>query len=212
MTIYLLDYDPIRCAQMLDDVSLDEQIKEIALILDELHYYLNEKKLHGHYCATFYNYINTFVLWANECKANYECLVDLLGVYLEEMLYRSEPEHSRTYYNKYQLIYEWARDNVPDLPIKKGIYLQKTVINNEIINKQLVEKEEGTEFPLAVPKKYTTYLNNKSEAIVFYGQVIPSRVITKLTITAAYRYYYKAKHKNKWTKRERPYWLEDNAT
>lgn len=134
MQIYLLDLDPTSCAQMLDDKSLDKQIKAIANVLCEVHYELQMLGLEKDtYIPSFKNPTRTSIWceWASKYRANYSFLVNLLDACLEELLYRSEVDDSFYFYNKNRLIYEWARDNRSVLP-----------------------DHLKTPFPLVIPKKF----------------------------------------------------------
>lgn len=114
MNIFVLDYDPRKCAQMHCDKHVVKMILETAQLLcgvhhmapqvphkyrtssDQVPYKLSHK---NHPCA----------IWARECYENYVWLCDL-GIFLcEEYTYRYGKRH------KSQDVIEWCMTNKPNL-------------------------------------------------------------------------------------------------
>lgn len=164
MKICILDTDATKCAQALDDKSLDKQIKAIAQVLCSVHHIIVERIELGLDFGTIYEIplpykkyksfesIAQYRYWASECIANYEYLVKLANCCLMEYYYRKYPliffhvpdeiiyfQHPK---HKLHSVIEWARDNVPDLPYFIGDF-EKTWHQGDV-----------TPFPLVVPKKY----------------------------------------------------------
>lgn len=191
--IYLLHNDPAANAQMLDDATLNKQIKAIAQTLCAVHSWAETRRAEreGRYvsanhrvCYPDYSRIplkrsnlvhNKMGEWARACLANYLKLVEMgrkcffewnyrFNDYDDFMLWKSERIGRCNYQHKMQKVVEWCFDNVPDIP-------------------------DGnlTPFPLCLPKKYRT------------------EMLLQETIKS-YRNYYIAKiPKNvKWTKRQQP--------
>src|SRR3954464_3197699 len=90
--IYILDNDPAKCAQMLDDKSLDKMIKDITqalrtVYLDSIIHPLdkgrecwNDAVMHlgqGQWVPKEKSNHEKWSIWARECKANYLYLVEM---------------------------------------------------------------------------------------------------------------------------------------
>lgn len=113
MTIYILDNDPVKCAQSLDDKSLNKMIKDIAQVLCNVHRKIEFDK-HYMYVTNIplkpTDWDSKWSQWARECRANYLYLVDLLETCLGEYSFRKLP---CKFYFKFFNITIWARDNCP---------------------------------------------------------------------------------------------------
>jgi hypothetical protein len=220
MTIYILNNDPKLCAQYLDDKSLDKMIKDITQILCTVHYVnpITSGKVSCSFIPLSQGKECEWSQWARECKANYLYLVNLLSTCLNEHFYRFKDKDSMfmSNYIKFENIYNWARDNVPDLSTNRDYFFPGADIylTNGVI----------TPLPLVMPKKFvdadlTDMLNNTEPGSIFNGTIL------------AYRNYYQVKIKQKikactgcqyelrcndsdnspycvkWTNREKPSWL-----
>lgn len=204
--IYILDQDLSKSAQMLDDTSLEKQIKDIADVLCWSHE--NRDTLRDQYLnSTIFvelpksKYIDQWWQWARECKANYMWLVKYGKHCSAELMKRLSMGGCKTSL-KYMDAIDWARDNVPDLP--------------EAQNYGYIGSFNITELPLIIPKKY---------------YIIPNKI--DIDLKASYRNYYQAKLKQKierfensnraehyriagvpcryefyWTNRQRPEWIK----
>lgn len=245
LTIYLLDQNPTTCAQMLDDKSLDKQIKAIANLLCFVHSYKEFIK-HDTKFDLYHKDIPLKPLrinldwqyWARECKQNYKFLVQLGLACCREWFYRGRDDYwdkeypynfdsKIEYENRYPSLYwpkfhyrqsviEWARDNVPSLPLLAEY--QKSPHTR-------VYTVHETPFPLVMPRKYATL------AIFNPDNFYTSDHIDNIVYT--YRNYYKAKLEKmeekawccndcicvyssgydtsllpKWTRRKKPDWLD----
>lgn len=195
MTIYILDNDPAKCAQMLDDKSLDRMIKDIAQVLCNVHWevyyhegidrYKNKTLPPAKYLQASRNKsINTWAQWAKECAANYHCLVELGLSCIAESHAR---EIAASIGRKHRDTLKWARDNVPDLPNR-----------DKEIGCGCPECEENFKncarpLPLVIPKKYV-YDNSYAEHI---SNTKDAREYTLDSTITSYRNYYKAKIKLK---------------
>lgn len=199
--IYILDNDPAKSAEYLDDRSLDVQIQDIAQVLCNVDWETSDGggPINWKYTKT----LDSWTQWAKQCKANYLWLVKYLDNSLDERLYRSNLESLHKLYNKYRLIYEWARDNVPDLPEVEDTH------DPYQIKCMLM----ATPLPLVIPKKYITDCGLPLKS----GWIHPKY--------HSYRNYYQAKilsqinkgdeiiwglkpPKITWTNRQKPDWLE----
>jgi hypothetical protein len=189
--IYYLHEDVGECARMLDDRSLDKQIKMIAQTL-KIVYYRHSK----HY--THLDKKNKYADWASECVANYLKLVEMGLACIQECYYRwNEPIPENTPY-KYSEAIEFARDNVPDLPIYYGSTGEALANPKQMLEYYLDDSHDGkiTPFPLLMPEKYLDPLIYPSHHPYRFNQDI---------IVKAYRNYYciKIKPDAKWTRREK---------
>lgn len=154
MTIYILSEDHTQTAKWLDDKSLDRQIKDIAQVLCNVHYQSNDVRstegllnlrripMQLRQCNRLY--IFEWSQWARQCRANYLWLVDLLNECLKEYIYNRIIPH-----NMYQVLC-WARDNVPDLPVKPMDIKSENVIRDIYGNYTMP-------LPIIMPKKYKVY-------------------------------------------------------
>lgn len=219
--IYILDNDPKLAASYLDDKSLDSMIKDISQVLCNVHHAeLYKKNQETKIDRTVfqivedYNRLETnlplkykqnkgqwgkWTQWARECKANY--------LYLCDLCWELEKEH-RYRFNKYKNLgfLNYARDNVPDLPVKCRSY-----------------NYGMTDIPLVMPEKYFAL---KFEEVYIKDHREPYK--TQLIIQS-YRNYYQAKLEQKYmradcgcahacdcpwenpikfTNRSKPTWLE----
>lgn len=221
--IYYLHEDSAESAKMLDDKSLDKQIKAIAQVLCNVHWrFVNLNSAKEVEVATnkipikaSNNYFNdVYSRWASECIANYKMLVDIGLACCEEYDYRHMDLRQKHDYlpglHKMLKVMVWARDNVPELP-----WGCRFLNDGESISFPLVIPK--TYFPKFIPIKYV-YDEDKTEYIKY-----------------CYRNYYRAKieqasnkvysviddsvtckccdnrigitKKPKWTRRKKPEWL-----
>lgn len=143
--IYILSNDHKETASMLDDKSLDKQIRDIAHTLFMVNYLYvcrQEQCDHLKLCQILketgfkhakrnkdgYLVESKWCQWARECKANYLWLVELGTACLDERfdrlgVFEERYEHDTPYIHclkykelKVEKAIEWARYNVPDLP------------------------------------------------------------------------------------------------
>lgn len=192
--IYILDTNLAKCAQMLDDKSLDKMIKNIAQILCNVHYrqsvdsetYINIPLKPGK--AEGWEFTCKWTKWGSECKANYEYLHKLGWQCLKEKVHRFGCDRE---WENYRNIVLWAQDNVPDLPLYK----------------KLLSNSSHTPFPLVMPKKYQTFYKNAHEDFPNQNWHI-----------VAFRDYYKEKLNryrkgdlkiSTWTRQEIPYFIKE---
>lgn len=210
--IYILDEDPKKCASYLDDKSLNQQIKDIAEILClvctwnttfgqyteiPLNYYKDDVPLKR---ILIPKWMFSWAKWAEECKANYMYLVELLNKCLLEYHLRFVPKtpycRESKYFMKWDKIYRWARDNVPDLPI----IWTKAILPSDDIN-----LGDRTSLPLIMPKKYI-------HECFKYAQ--PQALDRDIMLVKSYRNFYQAKLRQRkrnpkatYTNREKPEWV-----
>jgi hypothetical protein len=199
MTIYILDNDPKKIAEYLDDNSLDKMIKGIAQVLCNVHHDLIEDrffesaKYSGHcknvrdkwkleiplksICVSK-NGLLQWSQWARECTANYFYLVELAEICSRELNSRFEGLTQKQIDNEKILI--WARDNVPDLPNK--------TVNLKIENFNHTEAD----IPVICPPKYMLSTMYRTTLLGQEHQVID--------IILSYQNYYRAKLLSKWLK------------
>ena len=206
MTIYILDQDPKKCAQYLDDRSLDNMIGDIAQVLCNVHRILNSEECKKHNLPLNPDH-RDFILkcqkWARECEANYLYFVEIgISLIFERNERQDWMGNSRdNFFYKNNKIIEWAGENIPDLP-HSGFYRDEKGLHSVPDN---ISTHLHTPFPLVMPKKYHFYE---------FGNLKP-------VIIESYRNYYQAKlkqrmdkmfkddlHKIKWTRREKPEWLD----
>lgn len=208
--IYILDKNITRCAQALDDKSLDRMIKDIAHVLCNVH---RDIEFDNHYM-----YVTNIPLppkagyekwskWARECKANYLYFVDLLcqciTEYHERINYGMKVSATNNTYKKYFPILLWTRSNVPNLD--KEI---NSIENNHIQLRGFNQNYKP--FPLFMPKKYILY------EIIPHPLKSAKGIIGPAALIESYRNYYKAKITKdaKWTQRAIPNFIkigENNA-
>jgi hypothetical protein len=199
MTIYILSNYHKETAIMLDDRSLEKQIKDIAQVLCNVHWHSEWKEVKD----PRYNIplswkeevikgsgkrkitsIGQWSLWARECKANYLYLVELGRACIDEHFkrfavwkqgYAEGVEVDAYDYKelKEESVIEWARVNVPDLP----------PISSKESGKKF-PKEMPTSLPLVMPKKY---IPSKTDMMRWFPVIINP-----------YRKYYQAKLKQQW--------------
>lgn len=202
MTIHMLDQDPKLCASYLDDRALDNMIREIAQVLCNVHMLVcdSNKCTHDdvHHFKQWYKYSPEktieetilkckFSVWTSECRANYEWMIKLGMACCREYEHRYEDEeqegqvNATVEYAQNMGAIVWARDNVPDLPLSWN--------NNNLNN-----DKDCSPFPLVMPTRYQQ-----------------TSVGESTHYTQNYRNYYKAKVKDdaKWSRRERPEWLDN---
>jgi hypothetical protein len=242
MIIYYLHDNPAINAQMLDDKSLDKQIKAVAQVLCNVHLYTASDDLY--YGARdnvpleldINDKIMEYTEWARTCLANYKQLVEMGLACCYEYQNRfncdafliegadcehedNECENLEFKCHKLQSVIEWAQSNQPDLPARKtkeysiGFY---RVRDHTPIR--------STPFPLVMPEKY------KINRVIMMG-MNPPDFETK-HIIESYRNYYRAKYEKslkgsqsvsmsgvpyysegksnfKWSRREKPEFLEE---
>jgi hypothetical protein len=172
--IYILDNDPGKCAQSLDDKSLSKMIEDIAQVLCNVHREGNLHKVYDKFLETIplpYKYnnkiINQWSQWGGECVANYRYLVALSLACIEEDLVRSVkmasgdgviyeweksfiqvPDKVPTHtYHKLTKVIWWCRDNVPTLKLES---LPNPCYPN-------LYYQQHTPFPLVMPRKFIQY-------------------------------------------------------
>ncbi len=172
--IFLLDEDPIKNAQCLDDIALDKQIREIAQTLCNVHWFLEPdpfQKVRDKYhipSGSHTDFNLPWNQWARNCHANYMQLVDMGLACCEEYKHRfSDVEkkfvsQTNSYVltgtwkkHKLQPVIAWARDHIPELPdnYKKDIVIVEiNGIKQKVLSPTL--KQEMTYFPINIPAKY----------------------------------------------------------
>lgn len=147
MTIYILDNDPKKCAEALDDRSLEKMIRSIALALCNVHHAI--LGCYGHKdIDKIKNYpdiplpyshkksIERWAKWAGHiegCKGNYIYLAKLGNYCCVE--YNTNREILKNI--KYYAIITWLSCNIPNLPFVFGYCGDNRPV-----------------FPLVIPKKY----------------------------------------------------------
>jgi len=104
MNIFVLDYDPQKCAEYHCDKHCVKMILETAQLLCGVHHMLGNDAPYrlshkNHPCS----------IWVRECKENYLWLCDLGIELCKEYTYRYGKRH------KSQDIIEWCLINVPNL-------------------------------------------------------------------------------------------------
>lgn len=213
MTIYIIDNDPKKLAENLDNKSLDLMIKNIARVLCNVHH-INQERIdlgldknrsviipqipYKKYKS--YEPIAQWTDWARECKANYLYLIKLGMICCDEHAHRFFVPGENHPIVKYERVLELCITNVPDLPESKKDIPPGVIIEGYI-----------TSFPLVMPKIYQKHYD-KCESHGF-------------NVIYLYRNYYQAKltkidncscpkchgmlpyHHNEWTNRQRPEWV-----
>ncbi len=226
--IYILDQDPKKCAEMLDDKSLDKMILDIAQVLCNVHHIKSSE-----YCkdgrivsdTEYFSIVSKIPLsykhdkgkitallkwtrWARECKANYLGLVELGDNLLVEHEYRGGAWKGKER-NVVKAIF-WARDNVPDLPVC-GCKIESN--DPEIQELMGCGFPTPLPFPLVIPKKSYVYKNNRDTryalALNAIDRIESYRDYYKSNITA---YIRRSSGKSFaepviWTNRSKPEWL-----
>lgn len=226
MTIFILDNDPQKIAEYLDDRSLDSMIKDIAQVLTGCHQAIPEYWV-------FKNTINhlKWIKWARECKANYLYLVDLGISCTEERYHRlgkfvTKREHDVEYEScveykelKAEAVIDWANENVPNLPDTMqsagGFYMDDETAGVFI---QLPPITGVTLFPLVIPKKYQPYQLNcedhpkEFEIIVscrnYYQAKLKPKPCRKHDCCLYANKGYCLTNEVKWTNRSKPDWVQ----
>lgn len=228
MTIYILHNDPKKCAEYLDDKSLDKMIKDIAQVLCNVHCdvtKLSEKEFFETYEPNMplkgkYPKHEKWSQWTRECKANYLYLVELAETCSRELNYRFEGLTEKQI--RIEKILIWAIDNVPDLP--KNYILREN--NFEAILK-CDYIESITPLPLVTPKKYIAQWMKDNDLDI--GRISNTKSGWNNGSVQSYRNYFQAKLKKildkksyrkgdirneylkdqlfSWTRRQRPDWV-----
>lgn len=188
MTIFILDKDLKLSAQYLDDKSLDKQIKTIAQVLCNVHWYRAAWEREGIVIPLQPDIRHEgWTHWGEARKGSYLWLAFYLTINLVEYEHRFIScndvglEGCSNYKKKYATLAKWAINNLPNLPE------QRRKIDN---------------LPLIMPKKYITDCDVLHECYCDCPLLVDS-----------YRKYYKAKLSKKplcfdqWTRREKPEWL-----
>jgi hypothetical protein len=160
----------------LDDRTLEKQIKAIAQVLCNVHYYAHvETNVKDIPLEQNYGAYLAFTNWAGKCLANYNELVRMGVACIQECYFRwNEPIPENTSY-KYAEVIEWAKQTKPALE-EHGT---KVVDVNGSPRFLAMPKNETTPFPLVMPDKYKRY---------------PLGVDTfNKAIEESYRNYYRAK-------------------
>ncbi len=196
---------------MLDDLSLAKMIRDIAQVICDA--YWLEEAIESHQPVPPLKFNKKFIWarWVRECVANYSYLVTL-GVACDwEAAYRKDFKLDKKYHD----IFEWARKNTPDLPLR----CHSCVICHKETSDGCNYCQEKSILPLIMPKKYILDEDELNE--------------TNIQIIGSYRNYYQAKLKQKfqysnaivechsvtgaeivgngievrWTKRQKPEWI-----
>jgi hypothetical protein len=203
MTIYILDEDPKKTAEYLDDKSLNRMIKDIAQVLCSVHYDLQmvglekNSKIPIDVSRDYTQYTAQWTLWSTECKANYQYLVDIGINLINEYNFRFS-----LIFHKYADIIEWGRDNVPNLPYKCRCKTAPICMSNEC-------EEYPTELPLVMPKKYIATQANLIEHKLLDGYVISYRKYYQNNLKCHFKRYHCTEREMTWawTNREKPEWI-----
>lgn len=229
MTIYILDSDPQKTAQCLDDRSLNFMIKDIARVLCDVHHDLIddnffESSKYSKHCENMKikwkseipldaiyvskNGLLQWSKWARQYKANYLYLIELAEICSRELNFRFEGLTEKQI-NKEKILI-WARNNLPDLPLSGCQCYEEDCP---------LDLYQTSPFPLVMPKKYIVK--------------VQGAISEEDNIIVDYRNYYKLKlkkrmnhpiingvsshvacvekgsclHKIIWTNREKPEWL-----
>jgi hypothetical protein len=176
--IYILDNNRILSAQYLDDLSLYRIIEDIAQVLCNVHAWCEFHKTEGKALKDKKIPLmpkdadNKWSQWTRECRANYNWMVEYGLESSNEFTWRKhssqmlEPE-----FHKSHSVIQWARDNIPDLPI-----------NHKYEDQCTFEDNEPTLLPLVMPKRYHNFR---------------SKYCSGSLIIDTYRNYYHKKLKNK---------------
>lgn len=167
--IYLLDEDPTKNAQCLDDIALDEQIRAISQTLCNAYYkfHFNSKKPRMEIVPPLKPIIEQeYSGWAIACHANYLQLVEMGWRACYEWHYRFqekctadmqswEEQYDCGGHHKMKPVIEWAQNNIPQLPDnykKDTVTVELSGIKQKVLSPTL--KQEMTHFPINIPAKY----------------------------------------------------------
>ncbi len=109
MNIFVLDYDPIKAAQMHCDKHVVKMILESAQLLCSVHHMISDRtdipyrlSHKNHPCSK----------WARESYSNYIWLLDLTRALLDEYTYRYGKKHAS------ERVYDWCVINLPNIEDK----------------------------------------------------------------------------------------------
>lgn len=205
---------PEETARALSDNDLKKQIKAIAQALCDAYYiFLSERPRDSE--INLKNYISRIPLgakhmacpyatWASKCLANYEELVKMGLACCEEYEYRffigklilNKNEIRKSgFYNDYNHIIEFARDNVPEL---RGCREEnKSACTPDCSPRYCFWDNHTTPFPLLIPHKYKHLIDcpawghyiSAGEGEVEY---VPGGKVT-FDLIESYRNYYRYK-------------------
>jgi hypothetical protein len=205
--IFILDNDLNKSAAMLDDKSLEKQIKNIAQVLCNAHYYnlklkgvgmalhesqvahipLNKQMRNNSECRHL-----EWSLWAKECKGNYLWLVNYAIICCGEYYWRfmvreygnldhdnkcNEVEH-------YNAIILWARNKTPNLPN----CLDKEKCTPDCGRTHCFWDDNHKMIPVIVPKKYF-HLEDSIEHPLKPGRML----FQEINLIESNRKFYKSK-------------------
>jgi len=112
MNIFVLDKDPVKCAQYHNDKHVIKMILETAQLLCSVHHSVNPDN-NAPYRATHLNHPSA--IWARESIQNYNWLIEL-GI---ELGY--EYTHRYGKHHKSIEVIEWCASNIPDIPHDIGL-------------------------------------------------------------------------------------------
>lgn len=202
MTIYILDSDPSKIAEMLDDRSLNFMIKDIGQVLCNVHY----DYLDGIHCQkSIYdadkiplNYsdklsICEWAAWSGLYKANYLYLVELgMNCCFEIEI------HRRIRPNKYVNVIRWAKENIPDFPNYKYDGAEWET-----------EAAPLSPLPLVMPKRYS-FSQKDANFIDFYRNYYQAKLKKYIHLqakrydTTSHEYLHTTRL---WTRRQKPDWI-----
>lgn len=162
MTIYILDNDPKKIAEYLDDKSLDKMIKDIAQVLCNVHCSFiaeNNKeykpdimqlidvfKLKDYFIKNPLKLYDKWTQWARECVANYKYLVNLGYALCDEWQLRCTYKYGESKHHKLRQVLAWALLFEPILPAGEMLCTADMPSSNSI--------DIMTPFPLVMPKSY----------------------------------------------------------
>lgn len=209
---------PEETAKALVDKDLDKQIKTLAQVLCQIHYqyidYNAETLGHAQVLAgqipiydrtVFDNRRNEYSDWGYKCLANYMLLVEIGLECGNEYTYRFTQDKEVSAYSaltkwkkhKLQPVIDWARDNVPSLPIEVKEY-------SDVLKRDCYIPMP-TPFPLCVRKEHI-----KRDYHPAYPNLHNDDYKSPINIIESYRNYYRSRFGDKipaYTRREAPDWL-----
>lgn len=229
MTIYILG-TPEETAQELDDRSLDFMIKDIAQVLCNVHHKIIDDKNTCHCfekdCPLVFEEhekiplesivditgLSEWILWAQECAANYKYLVELGEKCCAEFFWRFQEYENLEHHKKKEKIDKfneaiiWSSINVPDLPAIPGMHNSDGRLSDgafyDYIGKRDNGRFLGTPFPIVMPKRYH---QEETAGNMIFG------------IIHSYQKYYQVQLKKQyntgkqispsWTRRQQPTWI-----